>query len=82
MTELRKAARLDNMVEAQLLGSILDELGISHLMRTYHDSAYDGIFQGMKGWGHVEAADQDRAEILAILADLKTRAAETTDECE
>ena len=82
MTELRKVGRLDNMVEAQLLGSLLDKRGISHLTRTYHDSACDGIFQGMKGWGHVKAADQDRAEILAILAALRTRAAETTDECE
>lgn len=73
MDEFRKIAVLDNMVEAQILDSMLDEEKIPHMMKTYHDSAYDGLFQVSKGWGHVEAPERHRSEILAILEDLRTR---------
>jgi hypothetical protein len=70
---MKKIAVLDNMVQAQILESMLKQHGIPHVMKTYHDAAYDGIFQDMKGWGHVEAADEHRSEILALLADLRAR---------
>jgi len=73
MEEFRKIAVLDNMVEAQILDSMLNEQGITHVMRTYHDSAYDGLFQVSMGWGHVEATEGHRAEVLAILEDLRAR---------
>ena len=34
---------------------------------------YDGLFQGMRGWGHVEAEEQHHAEILAVIADIAQR---------
>lgn len=73
MDEFRKIAVLDNIVEAQVLDSMLNEQEIPHMMKTYHDSAYDGLFQMSKGWGHVEAPEEHRAEILAILDDLRNR---------
>ncbi|MBU0544515.1 MAG: hypothetical protein KKH97_04150 [Proteobacteria bacterium] len=73
MDEFRKIAVLDNMVEAQILDSMLNEQEIPHMMKTYHDSAYDGLFQASKGWGHVEAPEGHRTEILTILEDLRTR---------
>jgi len=73
MDEFRKIAVLDNMVEAQILDSMLGEQKIPHMMKTYHDSAYDGLFQVSKGWGHVEAPEVHRPEIMAILEDLRTR---------
>jgi hypothetical protein len=79
MDEFRKIAVLDNMVEAQILDSMLNEQEIPHVMRTYHDSAYDGLFQVSMGWGHVEAPEGHRAEILAILEDLRTRSEENAE---
>ena len=70
MQEFRRIAVLDNEVQAQLLDSALNDRGIPHMMRCYYDSAYDGLFQFGKGWGHVEAPDERREEILEILADL------------
>ena len=78
MDELKKIAVLDNMVQAQLLESMLKEHDIPHVMRTYHDSAYDGVFQGPKGWGQVDAPEQHESEILALLEDLRTRESENT----
>ena len=73
MDEPKKIAVLNSMVEAQVLDSMLNEQQIPHVMKTYHDSAYDGLFQAAKGWGHVEAPEQYKAEILALLNDLRTR---------
>ena len=70
MREFHKIAVLDNEVQAQLLDSALSDRGIPHMMRCYYDSAYDGLFQFGKGWGHVEAPEEHREEILQILADL------------
>ncbi len=66
----KKIVVLENEIEAQLMDSILTERQIPHLMKSYHDTAYDGIFQVQKGWGHVEAPESYRDEIMAIQEDL------------
>ena len=73
MDGLKKIALLDNMVEAQMLESMLKEHDIPHVIRTYHDSAYDGLFQHSKGWGHIEAHEQHESEILTLLDNLRTQ---------
>ncbi len=74
MEKLEKIAVLDNEVQAELLDSVLEERGIPHVMRSYYDSALDGIFQARAGWGHVEAPLSFRDEIMAVLADIKGQA--------
>lgn len=66
-----KAAVLNNEIEARLLSSLLDEVEIPHFLRSYHDSAYDGIFQAQLGWGHVEADPRHHDRIVEILDDLR-----------
>jgi hypothetical protein len=36
-------------------------------MVSYHDTAYDGLFQTQKGWGQVSAPTPFKQEILEIL---------------
>ena len=74
MDKLEKIAVLDNEVQSELVDSVLTERGIPHLMRSYHDSAYDGLFQGQGGWGHVEAPASFRKDILAVIADIRRQA--------
>ena len=62
---------LNNLVEANLLESILTEKGIPHYIRSYHDPAYDGIWQEQKGWGHVEAPGEYEQTILDIYKDIR-----------
>jgi hypothetical protein len=62
---------IDNEVLARILDDVLTEQGIPHIMRSYHDSAYDGVFQLSHGWGFVEAPAEFKAEILSIIEDLK-----------
>ena len=67
MEKAVKIVVLDNEVQARLLESLLKEQGIPHLIRSYHDSAYDGLFQVSKGWGCVEAPKRYKSKILKIL---------------
>ncbi|HYQ60368.1 MAG TPA: hypothetical protein VEP29_04920 [Desulfatiglandales bacterium] len=71
MDDYVKVIVLDNEIEAQLLDSILSERDIPHLMVSYHDTAYDGLFQTQKGWGHVSAPTPFKQEILEILEELR-----------
>lgn len=57
---------LKNEIEAQVLSEELEVKGIPHLVRSYHDSAYDGLFQLQKGWGALMAPEEFRAEILEL----------------
>jgi hypothetical protein len=67
----KKAVTLDNEIEAELADTILCERGIPHIMRSYHDRAYDGLFQGPRGWGFIEAPEGLHEEIRAVVADIK-----------
>jgi hypothetical protein len=70
---MRKAGKLlilENEVEAQVLGHALEQKEIPHFIKTYHDTAYDGLFQLQQGWGHLEAPQGFREEILSIYREL------------
>jgi len=71
MSEHEKIAVLSNEVEARLIDAILDEQKIPHFVYSYHDLAWDGMFQVSRGWGHVEAPIEYREEIMAMLAELR-----------
>ncbi len=70
MEPLKKILVLENDVEAQLIDSVLTQRGIPHIMRSYHDTAMDGIFQAAKGWGHVESEESYAKEIIEIYQEL------------
>lgn len=74
MEDYTKIGVLENEIEAGLLDSILDERKIPHLMRSYHDTALDGLFQVQKGWGYVAAPEQYEAEVKDILSSLREEA--------
>jgi hypothetical protein len=79
MAELERIVVLDHEVEARLLDEELKARGIPHILRSYHDQAYDGVFQLQKGWGVVLAPPEFRQAIEAILRDLRTAAAGPTE---
>ena len=75
-----KIAVLENAIEAQLLGSVLTQYEIPHRLRSYHDTAYDGLFQLQKGWGEVDGPTEARQQILEALAELRSQAADIHDD--
>ena len=74
MEDYAKIAILENEIEAGLLDAILTERKTPHLMRSYHDTAYNGLFQNQKGWGYVAAPESYKEEITEILSDLREEA--------
>ncbi len=73
-----RVAVLDYEVEAEHLAAELTQRNIPHVMRSYHDSALDGLYQLSRGWGHVEAPREYRELILGILKDLREPGAESS----
>ena len=71
MEDYLKIAVLENEIEAGLLESILEERGIPYLMRSYHDTAYDGLYQAQKGWGYIGAPESYKNEVIEILEDIR-----------
>jgi hypothetical protein len=72
VSNYKKVVVLNNEVEARLLDAVLEEQQIPHLMRSYHDGAYDGLWQQQRGWGHVEAPEEYEEQILSIYEDLRS----------
>ncbi len=66
MSDTEKILTLDNQIQAKLLEEILTEKKIPFIIRSYHDSAYDGLWQMQSGWGHLEAPAKYKDEILKI----------------
>jgi hypothetical protein len=71
MEGYQKIATLENEIEARLLESILTERNIPHFLRSYHDTAFDGLYQVQKGWGYVGAPESYEEEIMEIISDLR-----------
>lgn len=73
MASYKKVLVFDNEVQAQRLGGILAERSIPHFIKSYDDLAYGGIFQSQKGWGHIEAFEEDHDEVRAVYDDLNSQ---------
>jgi len=71
MEEYKKAATLENEIESQLLDSILNERNIPHLITSYYDTAYDGLYQTQKGWGYISTPEVYLKEIQEIISYLR-----------
>jgi len=67
-----KITILENGIEAQLIGSILNQREIPHRVRSYHDTAYDGLFQVQKGWGKLYAPRPFKKEILQVIDEIRS----------
>ena len=71
--EFVKIATLESLVEAQVVESILTDQHIPYRIRSFHDTAYDGLFQLQKGWGDLYAPASYEAEIIEILTGIRTQ---------
>ncbi len=79
---LVKLRPLNNRFEADLLAQALTEAGVTFQVRTFEDTAYDGLFIGQYGWGimWVEEEDLSDAKEIALQFDrLYGGAAEETN---
>lgn len=80
MDKIERIAVLRNEIEARLLEAELAESEIPHLVKSYSDGAFDGLYQFSKGWGHVEAPSQFKDKILEILEAIRQAPADVEDD--
>jgi hypothetical protein len=74
MEDNKEPISLRNEIEASLLDAILKEDGIPHFVQSYHDRAYDGLWQIKNGWGCVVSPPEYKSGIRALLAVLRREA--------
>lgn len=67
-----KVAVIANLIEAQVIESLLQESQIPYRIRSFHDTAYDGLFQFQKGWGELYVPKDKKEEIDQIIAELRS----------
>jgi len=66
MSKLIKILSLGNQFEAMLLDELLNEREIPHIVKSYRDSALNGLWQTQSLWGHIEAPEDFKDEITEI----------------
>jgi hypothetical protein len=69
--EFIKISVLESAIEAQVMEAILKEENIAHRIRSFHDTAYDGLFQFQKGWGELFAPCAYNNQINEILENVR-----------
>jgi len=69
--DYKKVTTLENEIEARLLDSILNERNVPHLIISYYDTAYDGLYQTQKGWGYISAPGAYLEEIREVISYLR-----------
>lgn len=62
-----KLRTLQDRFEADLVAAALEEAGVDFFIRTFEDTAYDGLFITQEGWGVVWVATEDLEEARDIL---------------
>ena len=61
----------ENAAEANVIKMILEENGIAAEIKSFHDTAYDGLFQSQYGWGVIRVSEIDLPDAKRIVEDWK-----------
>jgi hypothetical protein len=69
--DFKKIAVAENRFEADLIAQTLRQEGIRCMIRSYQDTAYDGIFIPQKGWAAVMVPVESEERAGAIIAELR-----------
>ena len=78
-----RAGVVDNRFEGDRAGHVLKEAEIPYLIKSFQDTAYDGLFVFQKGWAMVLVPEAFREEAKRLLAEVKkTFEKERQDEVE
>ena len=61
----------ENAFQADRFRAALEQEGFTVLIRTFHDTAYDGIYEAQKGWGYVEVPENDKERAERVVEELE-----------
>lgn len=66
----------ENAAEANVIKMVLEENGISAEIKSFHDTAYDGLFQSQLGWGVIRVSEEDLPEAKRIIEEWRNASPE------
>ena len=64
---MKNLMKPENEAEANVIKSVLEEHGIYAEIKSFHDTAYDGLFQSQYGWGLIRVSETDFSEAQRII---------------
>ncbi|MDY6851323.1 MAG: hypothetical protein SV487_04505 [Thermodesulfobacteriota bacterium] len=62
---------LENRFEADLITEALTAEGIDFILRTYQDTAYDGLFVTQKGYGTLSVNEEDETMAMDLVRGIR-----------
>ena len=66
-----KAGVVESRFEGDRVSQALDEAGIPFLMKSFLDTAYDGLYIPQKGWGAVMVPENFKEEAGKVILEVK-----------
>ena len=66
-----KAGTVENRFEGDRVSQALTEAGIPFLLKSFMDTAYDGLYVLQKGWGAVMVPEDFKEEAGRIVGEVK-----------
>jgi type III secretory pathway lipoprotein EscJ len=71
---MKNLVKPENEAEANAIQSVLEEHGIHAEIQSFHDTAYNGLFQAQYGWGVIRVSDRDLLKARKIVEEWKNAA--------
>ncbi len=68
---MKNLMKPENEAEVNVIKSVLREHGIYAKIRSFHDTAYDGLFQSQYSWGVIRVSEKDFAQAQRIIEEWK-----------
>jgi hypothetical protein len=68
---MKNLVKPENEAEAIALQAILKQHDIQAEVFSFHDTAYDGLFQSQYGWGVIKVEEVDYSQALRIVTEWK-----------
>jgi hypothetical protein len=72
MVRWGKAGIIENRFEGDRIRQALEEAQIPYLVKSFLDTAYDGLYIPQKGWGAVMVPEDLREKAEKIILEVKT----------
>ena len=66
-----RVATIENRFEADLIAQTLEEEGVDYVIKTFHDTAYDGLYETVQGYGMLLVEESAEARAREIVAELR-----------
>jgi hypothetical protein len=80
MDQWVKVGTVENRFEGDRISQALEEAGIRFLVKSFLDTAYNGLYIPQKGWGVVMVSEKNREEAERLISEIKKTFAKEEDD--